>query len=215
MNRNHISDEILTAWIDKSLSKSKYRKVSNHMEDCDKCYLRYSTLMESIIEGKTAKPEEVPNETKQFAKEQLGIAETITPQQSGKISILNKLKNIERKIQILRPIPVTAVLASVALLLIISNIPNNIVSKTPFITTSKELSSISVKIENDSLNLIQSINVSNIVSIISLDGDTLLVDEFSELKTSFPLREFEGHDKIQILISSQSVNLIDTTFKMR
>ena len=100
MNRNHISDEILIAWIERSLSKSEYRKVSNHLENCDECYLRYSTLMESIIEGETAKPEEVPNEIEQFAKEQLGVVDTITPQQANKISILAKL----RQLPILRPI---------------------------------------------------------------------------------------------------------------
>ena len=214
MNRNHISDEVLIAWIDKSLSKSEYRGVSNHMENCDKCYLRYSTLLKSISAGEAAKPEEVPNEIMQFAKEQLGIANTITPQQSGNISILNKLINMGKKIPILRPIPITAVLASVVLLLIIFNISNNNVSKTPFITTSKELSSISAKIENDSLNIIQSINVSNIISIISIDGDTLFTDRITELKTAFPLREFEGHERIQIVISSQGVSLIDTTLTL-
>ena len=215
MNRNHISDEVLIACIDKSLSKSEYRKVSNHMKDCDECYLRYSTLLKSISAGETAKPEEVPNEIKQFAKEQLEITDTISPQQSGKISIFNKLKNIGRNIPILRPIPITAVSASVVLLLIIFNISNNNVSKTPFITTSKELSPISVKIENDSLIILQSITVDNSILITSVKGDTLLSSEFSELKTVYPLSEFEGHDKIQILISSQSVNLIDTTLKMR
>ena len=211
MNRNHISDEILITWIDKSLSKSEFNRVTKHLEDCDECYLRYSTLLESISAGEAAKPEEVPNEIKQFAKEQLGLPDLVTAPISKKITIFDKL----RQLTILRPIPVTAVLASVALLLIIFNIPNNTISKTPFITTSKEISPISVKIENDSLIILQSIKVNNSILITSVTGDTLISSEFTELKAVFPLSEFEGHERIQILATSQGTTIVDTAMKIR
>ena len=210
MNRNHISDEILIAWIERSLSKSEYRKVSNHLEDCDECYLRYSTLLESVTAGKSAKPEEVPSEIKQYAKEQLGVINTITPQQSVKISILDKL----RQLPILRPIPITAALASVALLLVILNLPVDITKPNAFITTSKEISPVSVKIENDSLIISQSIKVNNSIFISSVDGDTLLNMEFSELKAIYPLREFERYEEIQVLVKSHSVSLVDTVLTL-
>jgi len=211
MNRNHISDELLIAWIDESFSKSEYRKVSNHLENCDECYLRYSTLLESVAAGKSAKLEEVPNEIKQFAKEQLGVFDTITPQLSGKISILDKL----RQLPILRPIPVTAVLAAIALLLTIFKISDNSISKTPFITTNKEISPVSVKIENDSLIILQSIKVNNSIFITSVDGDTIITSKFSELESIYPLSKFDGHDRIQILVSFQGVSLVDTTLTIR
>lgn len=210
MNTNHISDEILIAWIDKSLSKSKYRKVSNHLEDCDKCYLRYSTLLESISVGETAKLEEVPTEIRQFAKEQLDLTDFVNIPISKKMTIFDKL----RQLPIFRPIPISAVLATVALLVIIFNFSNNTASNTPFISTSKELSPVSVIIENDLLIISQSIKVNNLILITSVKGDTLLTREISELNFVYPLSEFEGHEKIKISVITQGVSLIDTTLTL-
>jgi len=209
MNKNHITDEILVAWIEEALSGTKYSKVTKHLENCDKCYFRYSTLMESVIADGLAKPKKVPLEIKQFAKEQLGLVDAANTKQSDKL--LNKLKNIGGKIPIFRPIPIGAIAISVILLLILTKNPNNLPQSTTFIPTSEEISPISVKIENDSLIISQSINVNNSISIFSMYGDTLLSDEFSEFKKVYPLSKFYGFKKIQILITSQGIAIADTT----
>ena len=90
-------------------------------------------------------------------------------------------------------------------------ISDNTISKTPFITTSKELSPVSLKIENDSLIITQSIKVNNSILITSVAGDTLLTSEFSELKKLIPLDKFKGFENIQILVKSHGVSLVDTT----
>ena len=211
MNKNHISDELLIAWIDKSLSATEYNKVTRHLEDCNECYFRYSTLLESATTGELAKPEEVPNEIKQFAKEQLGLTNTITSNQANKNSIINKLRNIGLKLPILRPIPITALLISVILLLILVKKPNNLLKSTPYIATSEEISPISLAIKNDSLIITQSIKVNSHVSILSLEGDTIFSENFTELKSSFTLDKFKDHENIQIFITSYGTCLLDTT----
>jgi len=206
MDKKHISDEILVAWIEESLPKSKFNSVSMHLEDCDKCYLRFSNLLESVKLSKNNKLEQVPTEIREYAKEQLGI--DIVPS-SKKESILSKIFH-----GILRPVPITAIAASIVLLFFIINNIETTTETAPFVTTSKELSPVSVAIENDSLIVSQPLNVRNNLLIMNVIGDTLFTDELSGFRLAYPMEIFDNHDIVRLQVSSHGVIILDTTLNI-
>ena len=207
MDKKHLSDEILVAWIEKSLLKSKYNSVSEHLEHCDQCYLRYSNLLESIKLNKKASLEQIPTEIRDFAKEQLGLLDNQSIPKTEKESILSKIFN-----SILRPVPITAIAAIFVLLIIIfNNVEKSMKSPTYMVTSKEVLSPVLVHTENDSLVLTQSINVSNELYIINTDGDTIFTDDFSGFRFTYPIEIFDNNDIISIHISSHGVSILDTT----
>ncbi len=60
-NKNHLSEEILIGSIEGNLSDPEAESVTNHLESCDSCFIRYSTLHSSYKEMRDVELEVTPD----------------------------------------------------------------------------------------------------------------------------------------------------------
>ena len=117
-NKNHLSEEILIGSIEGNLSDPEAESVTNHLESCDSCFIRYSTLHSSYKQMRDVELEVTPDMLKERANKYFRLGEPWVK------SFLEKLWIFVDQIgsglkQILQPRPVVYALATVGLVILV------------------------------------------------------------------------------------------------
>jgi hypothetical protein len=117
-NKNHLSEEILIGSIEGNLSDPEAESVTNHLESCDSCFIRYSTLHSSYKEMRDVELEVTPDMLKERANKYFHLGEPWVK------SFLEKLRIFVDQIgsglkQILQPRPVVYALVTAGLVILV------------------------------------------------------------------------------------------------
>jgi len=117
-NKDHLSEEILIGSIEGNLSHPEAESVTAHLESCDSCFIRYSTLHSSYQEMRDVELEVTPDMLKERANKYFRLGEP------GVKSFLKKLRIFVDQIgsglkQILQPRPVVYALVTAGLVILV------------------------------------------------------------------------------------------------
>ncbi|MBC8485340.1 MAG: hypothetical protein H8D45_04790 [Bacteroidetes bacterium] len=117
-NKNHLSKETILGWIRGNLPDYESKLIADHLESCDSCFIKFSTLHASYQEIENVELEVTPDMLIERANKEFNLGESRIKVFPKKVRVFTDQIGFGLK-KILQPHPVVYALVTVVLVIVI------------------------------------------------------------------------------------------------